>query len=81
MDCPNGMPNTFLFQIRPLPRTYAQCPKGMDCCSPWKAQTAHAAMNVALADGSVHTVSPGVSQQTWNYLMQPRDEHQITEEW
>jgi hypothetical protein len=80
-DCPYGMPNTFMFQSQPRPLPYGECPAGADCCSRWKAQTPHAAMNVALLDGSVRSVLPSVSQQTWNYLLLPRDNHMPGDDW
>jgi prepilin-type N-terminal cleavage/methylation domain-containing protein len=73
IDYWTGLPNTFAFQVRPRPLPYSQCPAGADCCNNWAAQTPHEAMNVALADGSVRTVTKGMSQQTWNYLLLPRD--------
>ena len=76
-----NLPNTFLFQTRPKPLAYAQCPAGADCCSAWKAQTPHEAMHVALMDASVRTVNPAVSQQTWNYLLLPRDGQTPGNDW
>jgi prepilin-type N-terminal cleavage/methylation domain-containing protein len=61
------VPNTLLFQVRP---GLGRCDT---CCDNWRAQTAHAAMNVALADGSVRPLRRGVSQDTWDRLVLPRD--------
>ncbi len=58
-----GMPNTFLFQVRPL----------TTACSRWQAQTPHITMNVAVMDGSVRAVQGSVSQDTWSRLLLPRD--------
>jgi hypothetical protein len=76
-----GMPNTLMFQVRPLPLPYAQCPAGADCCSNWMAQTGHISMNVAMTDGSVRTLPRGMSQQTWNHLLLPRDGCTIGDDW
>jgi prepilin-type N-terminal cleavage/methylation domain-containing protein len=70
---PNGLPNTIPFQVRPRTLAVADCPIGEDCCNNWAAQAGHSVMNVALADGSVRSVGPGVSAQTWARLMKPRD--------
>ncbi len=70
---PNGMPNTFPFQVQPQPLSNANCPAGAECCENWKAQTPHAAMNVALVDGSVRSVRGDINPQTWTLLMLPRD--------
>jgi type II secretory pathway pseudopilin PulG len=80
-DFPGGIPNTFLFQVRPLPFAWAQCPDGADCCDNWRAQTGHQAMNAALADGSVRAIAGTISQQTWNYAMQPRDGNALGNDW
>lgn len=74
----NGVPNTFMFQVRPDHTPYKLC---SNCCSPFFAQTPHNALQVAMADGSVRSVSPGISQQTWNYLMQPADGHPLGTDW
>jgi prepilin-type N-terminal cleavage/methylation domain-containing protein len=78
---PNGLPNTFLFQVSPLLLTAANCPPGAECCERWRAQTAHTAMNVALCDGSVRAVSPAIAQDTWNRLMLPRDGQALGGDW
>ncbi|HEX3149454.1 MAG TPA: DUF1559 domain-containing protein [Gemmataceae bacterium] len=69
-DAQKGVPNSFKFQVRPDFTPYKQCD---DCCCPFFAQTPHTAIQVAMADGSVRSISPRISQQTWNYLMQPAD--------
>jgi type II secretory pathway pseudopilin PulG len=68
-----GYPNTWKFQIRPLPRSYDRCPAGGPCCNRWVAQSPHAAMNVALLDGSVRTVSADISRDVWRRALLPRD--------
>ncbi|GIW82794.1 MAG: hypothetical protein KatS3mg105_4601 [Gemmatales bacterium] len=75
-DMNNGLPNTFMFQVQPLPLRFYQCPSGQECCNMFTAQTPHTAMQVALADGTVRTIDRNISQQAWNYLMLPRDGNQ-----
>ena len=70
---PNGLPNTFLFQVRPATQGASNCPAGMECCERWKAQTPHRAMNVALMDASVRTVGGDLAQATWSRVLLPRD--------
>jgi hypothetical protein len=76
-----GMPNTLMFQIRPAPIISTQCPAGTECCDQWRAQTAHTAMTVGLADGSVRSVTRDISQTTWNRAMQPRDGLVLGSDW
>jgi hypothetical protein len=73
VDFPRGMPDTYLFQVRPLPRETADCPNGTDCCDNWRAQTGHFALNAAMADGSVREFGPGTSQKVWDHALLPRD--------
>jgi hypothetical protein len=70
---PNGMPNTYMFQIKPMARPYNECPAGTECCTMLYSQTGHDTMPVAMADGSIRSMKKGMNQKTWNYLMQPRD--------
>jgi len=72
-----GKGNTFMFQVRPR---LGICPT---CCDNWRTQTGHLTMQVALADGSVRGISPGISNNenwvtldqtgTWDRLLLPRD--------
>jgi prepilin-type N-terminal cleavage/methylation domain-containing protein len=78
---PNGMPNTYMFQLRPLPKTFAQCPAGANCCDNWVVQTPHPVLNVAMADGSIKTVTAGVSSTTWSAAMQPNDGTALGPDW
>jgi prepilin-type N-terminal cleavage/methylation domain-containing protein len=71
-DGRKGVPNSWMFQTRPDGTPRKQC---ANCCCPFFAQTPHTAIQVAMADGSVRAIRPGISQQTWNYLMQPADGH------
>jgi prepilin-type N-terminal cleavage/methylation domain-containing protein len=65
-----GVPNSWMFQVRPDATPQKQC---VNCCCPFFAQTPHTAIQVAMADGSVRAIRQGISQQAWNYLMQPAD--------
>lgn len=69
----NGMPNTYMFQVKPIPRPFRDCPAGSECCNMIVAQTGHSAMPVAMADGSVHLLAKGIAQKVWSRLMLPRD--------
>jgi prepilin-type N-terminal cleavage/methylation domain-containing protein len=74
VNAPNGLPNTLMFQQQPLAAAHAQCPAGADCCDRWRAQTPHpGGMTIGMADGGVRSIQRGVSQTTWNRLLQPRD--------
>jgi prepilin-type N-terminal cleavage/methylation domain-containing protein/prepilin-type processing-associated H-X9-DG protein len=64
--------NTKMFQDRPLDRD----------CDNWRAQSGHrGGMNVALADGGVRVVAPGVSQATWTSALLPRDGRPLGDDW
>ena len=83
------IPNTILFQVQPSARrssasqsansyldgvaTSTLCPAGADCCDNWRAQTPHAAMNIAMGDGAVRQVGKSVDAAVWSGLMLPRD--------
>ncbi|HLW67999.1 MAG TPA: DUF1559 domain-containing protein [Gemmataceae bacterium] len=72
-----GDGDTYMFQIRPK---LGICPT---CCDNWRGQTGHSVYQVAMADGSVKAISPGISNnenwttyaetKTWDRLMLPRD--------
>jgi prepilin-type N-terminal cleavage/methylation domain-containing protein len=66
-----GMPNTFLFQTQPLRQQ----------CDALKAQAIHPCLQVALADGSVRSLSPNISQSTWTYALLPQDGHVLDADW
>lgn len=82
----NGAPNpttdlNMMFQVKPLPRSRAQCPAGKECCNNLTAQTGHSTLNVALADGSVRTLSKSISLDTWRRAMQPADGESMDTDW
>jgi hypothetical protein len=72
VDYPRGMPNTYMFQIRPRAKDTSDCGSG-DCCDNWRAQTGHDLLNVAMADGSVREFAHGTSQRVWDHALLPRD--------
>ncbi len=76
-----GQGNTLMFQVRPLPLDYYHCPAGKECCDNWRTQTGHHAMNVTMADGSVRGVSGGISQETWDRALLPRDGLTLGSDW
>lgn len=62
-DDPTNGTDYSMFQIQPA----------LADCDPWRSQTGHEAMNVALADGSVRAVGGGVSPDLWKQCLKPRD--------
>jgi prepilin-type N-terminal cleavage/methylation domain-containing protein len=62
-----------LFQTAPNPWATA--------CNPALAQTPHSAMLVALADGSVRTLSPGLSSATWWAACTPMGGEVLAQDW
>ena len=61
-DDPSYLPNDYtMFQVQP------------GNCDKWRAQTPHSEMHVALADGSVTSVSASISPANWRSLLKPRD--------
>ena len=73
VDNPNGMPNTYLFQVRPLAKEAPDCPGGEDCCNNWRTQTGHAVFNAGMADGSIRPLGRGTTQRIWDHALLPRD--------
>ena len=71
----NPSSNGLIFspQIRPLPKPFAQCPSGRDCCNNLTVQSGHATLNVCMADGSVRTVASSISLDTWRRVLLPND--------
>jgi prepilin-type N-terminal cleavage/methylation domain-containing protein len=64
------------FLVRPQPFN------GQDSnCDPSLASTAHQAMQVALADGSVRSLSPGMSGDTWWAACTPADDDLLGPDW
>jgi prepilin-type N-terminal cleavage/methylation domain-containing protein len=85
---PNGFPNpsfgpdlVIMYQIRPLPKAPGACPAGKECCNSLTVQTGHNALNVCMADGSVRSVGPGISSDTWRAVVLPRDGQTIGSDW
>lgn len=78
---PNGMPNTFAFQVRPKALSAADCPIGANCCNNWTTQTGHDNMPVAFADGSVHLLAPSIDPNVWSGLLLPNDGQPLSADW
>jgi hypothetical protein len=67
--------NTPAFQVQPNPFDSANC-------SPTDPATPHFdVMIVAIADGSVHTVDPTVTPNTWNMACMPNDGGVLGSDW
>src|SRR6202035_2963263 len=77
---PQGGNNTYTagpglkFQVQPNP--YQQK------CNPFRASTPHLkGMLVGMADGSVRSVNPGVSDKTWYSAVTPDDGQKLGDDW
>jgi hypothetical protein len=88
INAPKGLPNpggspdlNFGFQVRPLAKPAAQCPPGGDCCNFLTVQSGHAGLGVAMADGSVRSLSAGMAPETWRRLLLPRDGEVLAANW
>jgi hypothetical protein len=64
LGAPNSVGEGSLFQVRPTPF--------LGACDPTRAATAHSAMVVGLADGSVRTLSPSMSGTSWWAAVTPQ---------
>ncbi len=65
-------PNTLMFQDNPAVKD----------CDNWRSQSAHTGgMNIGLADGSVRSVSPSISQKTWTSALLPSDGTPLGNDW
>jgi prepilin-type N-terminal cleavage/methylation domain-containing protein len=54
-----------------LPQIGARLQSGNPVAHPYYPNTAHSTCMVSMMDGSVRGVSGSISQQTWNYVIQP----------
>jgi hypothetical protein len=45
-------------------------------CDPWRSQSGHRAMPIALMDGSVHQVEAGIAADAWRHALKPNDDDQ-----
>jgi prepilin-type N-terminal cleavage/methylation domain-containing protein len=71
-DDPSYLPNDFtMFQLRP----------NQADCEQLRTQTAHGAMNVGVADGSVRPVSAGISLDVWKQVLKPRSGVSVSGDW
>jgi Protein of unknown function (DUF1559) len=73
VDFPYGMPNTYMFQVRPVAKEAPDCTDGENCCDNWRAQGGHSVLNAAMADGSLREFSSGMSPRVWDHALLPRD--------
>jgi prepilin-type N-terminal cleavage/methylation domain-containing protein len=70
----NAIGYASLFQVQPTPF--------LGNCDPFRAVTPHtAAMTVCMCDGSVRTVSPSISPQTWWYALTPTGGEVLGSDW
>ena len=61
---------------------FQETPHPTNNCDNGRAHTPHSgAMNVAVADGSVRSISTDISETTWVYACDPRDGQVISEDW
>jgi type II secretory pathway pseudopilin PulG len=67
---------TSRFLVRPWPYTGEE-----SNCDPTLASTPHRTMNVALVDGSVHSLSPTLSGQTWWAACTPAGNDVLGSDW
>jgi prepilin-type N-terminal cleavage/methylation domain-containing protein len=68
---PQDVGSGSLFQVRPDPEQ----------CDPSRTSTAHRVMPVAMADGSVHLLSPNISGDLWWALCTPNNGDLTTGNW
>lgn len=79
----NGYPNPInpdlilMFQIRP--DTFSK--SSANGCNSLTGQAGHDTMNIALADGSIRSVSPTMDPVIWHNLMQPQDGETVGADW
>jgi prepilin-type N-terminal cleavage/methylation domain-containing protein/prepilin-type processing-associated H-X9-DG protein len=66
-----------MFQVQPTP------PSGPGAtCDPSRAQTPHSGgLQVLLADGSVRSIGPGISQPTWHAALTPAGGEVLASDW
>jgi len=74
-----GQPINFFFQIKPRSKPKGQCPD-LNCCNSLTVQSGHrGVLNVAMADGSVRSFAPSMSQDNWRRYLMPSDGEFIDE--
>jgi len=81
---PNGAPASevnFMFQIRPVAKPASACPQGSECCNSLTVQSPHQTLNVAMADGSVRSISGSLSPNTWKQALLPNDGEVMGSDW
>lgn len=66
-DDPSYAPDDYtMFQVRPTTTV-----SGPRKCDKLRTQTPHSTMNVGLADGSVRSLRPDISPDTWKHIIKP----------
>ena len=70
---PNAIGPGSIFQVQPTPF--------LGNCDPTRASTAHAGMLVGLADGSVRTLAPSMSGDTWWAAVTPSGGEMLGSDW
>jgi len=74
-DDPSYAPGDYtMFQLSPRA-------KGSQACDPLRAQSAHSAMPVCLADGSVQSIQSSIDPAVWRQLLKPRDGGPVGHTW
>jgi prepilin-type N-terminal cleavage/methylation domain-containing protein len=68
-----------MFQVKPLNPVVTAANGGL--CDPTLASTSHLSMQVALADGSVRSVTSAIKIATWAALLTPHDGDIIGPDW
>jgi prepilin-type N-terminal cleavage/methylation domain-containing protein/prepilin-type processing-associated H-X9-DG protein len=78
----NNNPNVTPIVNNPIINQPQDCPPADDPNAPYTTQSAHpGVMNVLLADGSVHGVSPAISSTTWKHALLPDDGYNLGTDW
>ncbi|MGE0377067.1 MAG: hypothetical protein AB7Q45_16785, partial [Planctomycetaceae bacterium] len=70
---PNAIGPGSKFQVRPTPF--------LGNCDPTRASTAHAGLLVGLVDGSVRTLNPSMSGETWWAAVTPSGSEVLGGDW
>jgi hypothetical protein len=73
LGAPNAVGPGSKFQVQPTPF--------LGNCDPTRASTPHSGIQVGLADGSVRTLSPGMSETTWWNAVTPSGGEVLGPDW
>jgi prepilin-type N-terminal cleavage/methylation domain-containing protein len=69
------------YSVGPLSKFVVRPSPFLGNCDPVLASTAHNALNVCMADGSVRSLAPGISGTTWWALCTPRSGEELGKDW